>query len=165
MENLKAGLKIRPDIPIALFELGNAYYKLDRISQAIAEYEKAIAADQRFWPALNNIGLIEYEEGKVKAALSKWQSVVAIDHTAAEPQMAIAVVLYFQGDLEQAYAIAEKSLSLDPRYADLQFLRENLWGDRLLADTQKFLETPKMQATLAQIEDLAPPQTDSLPGQ
>jgi tetratricopeptide (TPR) repeat protein len=163
VENLKAGLKIRPDIPIALFELGNAYYKLDRISQAIAEYEKAIAADQTFWPALNNIGLIEYEAGNVKAALSKWQSVVDMDPTAAEPQMAIAVVLYFQGDLEQAYAIAETALRLDPRYADIPFLRENLWGDRLLADTQKFLNTPQMQATLAQIENLAPPETDSLP--
>ena len=153
VEHLKAGLKIRPDLPIALFELGNAYYKLDDTLSAIAEYEKAIALDEKFWPALNNIGLIEYEQGKVKAALSKWQSVVSIDETAAEPQLAIAVVLYFQGDREEAYAIAETALTLDARYADIRFLRDNLWGDRLLADTQKFLDTPRMQATLAQIEN------------
>jgi tetratricopeptide (TPR) repeat protein len=163
VEHLKAGLKIKPDLPIALFELGNAYYKLNEMSQAIAEYEKAIAADATFWPALNNIGLIEYEQGKVKAALSKWQEVVQIDETAAEPQLAIAVVLYFQGDREEAYAIAETALRIDARYADLNFLRENLWGDRLLADTQKFLETPRMQATLAQIERLSPEEPSGLP--
>lgn len=165
IEHLQAGLKIKPDLPIALFELGNAYYKLNDTSQAIAEYEKAIAADRAFWPALNNIGLIEYEQGKVKAALSKWQSVMAIDRNAAEPQLAIAVVLYFQGDREQAYAIAETALRIDARYGDLNFLRENLWGDRLLADTQKFLETPRMQATLAQIESAAQEEPSSLPGQ
>lgn len=163
VEHLKAGLKIKPNLPIALFELGNAYYKLEEMSQAIAEYEKAIAADATFWPALNNIGLIEYEQGKVKAALSKWQEVVQIDENAAEPQMAIAVVLYFQGDREEAYAIAETALRIDARYADLNFLRDNLWGDRLLADTQKFLETPRMQATLAQIERLSPEEPSGLP--
>lgn len=163
VENLKAGLKIKPDLPIALFELGNAYYKLERMSQAIAEYEKALAADATFWPALNNIGLIEYEQGKVKAALSKWQEVVQIDENAAEPQLAIAVVLYFQGDREEAYAIAETALRIDARYADLNFLRDNLWGDRLLADTQKFLETPRMQATLVQIERLSPEEPSGLP--
>jgi tetratricopeptide (TPR) repeat protein len=165
MEYLKAGLKIRPDLPIARFELGNTYYKLNKLPQAMAEYEKAIAADETFWPALNNIGLIEYEQGKKQAALNRWQSVVVIDPTAAEPQLAIAVVFYIQGNIEEAYAIAEKALRLDARYGQIEFLRENLWGDRLLEDTKKFLQTPRMQATLAQIESSAPPEPIGLPGQ
>lgn len=165
VEHLQAGLKIKPNLPIARFELGNTYYKLNKMSQAIAEYEKAIAADATFWPALNNIGLIEYEQGKKQAALNRWQSVVAIDATAAEPQLAIAVVFYIQGNVEEAYAIAEKALRLDARYGQIEFLRENLWGDRLLEDTQKFLQTPRMQATLAQIERSQPPEPTTLPGQ
>ncbi len=165
VEYLKEGLKIKPDLPIARFELGNTYYKLNKLPQAIAEYEKAIAVDATFWPALNNIGLIEYEQGKKEAALNKWQSVVAIDATAAEPQLAIAVAFYIQGNIEEAYAIAEKALSLDARYGQIEFLRENLWGDRLIEDTKKFLQTPRMQATLAQIERSQPPEPIRLPEQ
>ncbi len=165
LEHLQAGLKIRPNSPLARFELGNTYYKLNKLPQAIAEYEKAMAVDEKFWPALNNIGLIEYEQGKKQAALNRWQSVVVIDPTAAEPHLAIAVAFYIQGNIEEAYALAEKALSLDARYGEIEFLRENLWGDRLIEDTKKFLQTPKMQATLAQIERSAPPEPTTLPGQ
>lgn len=108
IQYLQEGLKIKPDLPIARFELGNTYYKLNKLPQAIAEYEKAMAVDETFWPALNNIGLIEYEQGKKQAALNRWQSVVVIDPNAAEPQLAIAVAFYIQGNIEEAYAIAEK---------------------------------------------------------
>ncbi|KOR36466.1 cytochrome c biogenesis factor [Planktothricoides sp. SR001] len=165
IQYLQEGLKIKPDLPIARFELGNTYYKLNKLPQAIAEYEKAMAVDETFWPALNNIGLIEYEQGKKQAALNRWQSVVVIDPNAAEPQLAIAVAFYIQGNIEEAYAIAEKALRLDARYGQIEFLRENLWGDRLLEDTKKFLQTPRMQATLAQIESSAPPEPIRLPGQ
>lgn len=163
LEYLQAGLKIKPDLPIARFELGNTYYKLNKLPQAIAEYEKAIALDAKFWPALNNIGLIEYEQGKKQAALNRWQSVVAIDPTAAEPQLAIAVAFYMQGNIQEAYVLAEKALGLDPRYGQIEFLRENLWGERLIEDTKKFLQTPRMQATLAQIERQQPPEPTTIP--
>ncbi len=37
---------------------------------------------------------------------------------------------------------------MDNRYSDLEFLRENLWGDRLLGDTKRFLDTPQMRAII-----------------
>ncbi len=63
IDNLKSGLKIKPNVPGALFDLGNAYLMLRQYSDAIAQYEKAIAQDKDFWPAINNIGLIRYEQG------------------------------------------------------------------------------------------------------
>jgi hypothetical protein len=38
------------------------------------------------------------------------------------------------------------ALRIDSRYANLDFLKENLWGDRLLADTKKFLEIPEIKS-------------------
>lgn len=149
VDYLLSGLKIEPDIPGALFDLGNAYYMLRDFQKAIAQYEKAIAKDETFWPAINNIGLVRYEQGKVKEAQRRWQASLNIDETAAEPMLAIAVALYTEGKIAQAYSLGESALSSDPRYGDLEFLRENLWGDRLLADTKKFLETPRIKATLA----------------
>lgn len=48
--------------------------------------------------------------------------------------------------------MGETAITLDSRYADLKFLKENLWGNRLMADAKLFLETPRMQATIAQAQ-------------
>jgi len=86
----------------------------------------------------------------VDEALQRWRKAVAIDAKAAEPQLAIAVALYTKGDREQGLTAGEAAITLDSRYSDLKFLKENLWGERLLKDTKLFLETPRMKAKIAQ---------------
>lgn len=149
---LETGLKLRPNTPEALFDLGNANLKLNNRSEAIAAYEKALSQKKDFWPALNNIGLVQYEQGDAKGAIASWQAAIAIDGKQAEPQLAEAVALYHQGQQEKATQRGESALIIDSRYADLEFLKENLWGERLLADTQIFLSTPSMKATLARLQ-------------
>lgn len=145
---LQDGLKIKPDTPAALFDLGNSYLKLNKMSDAIASYQKAIALEKNFWPAINNIGLIKYEQGDINGAVKDWQTALEIDPEQAEPQLAVAVGLYIQGKTEQGLKLGEAALKLDSRYAELKFLEENLWGPKLLQDTQKFLATPQMKAIL-----------------
>lgn len=148
IDNLQAGLKLKPNDPEALFDLGNAYYKLRQLPDAIAQYNKAIAQDKQFWAPINNIGLLKYEQGDVDAALRQWQTASKIaKQQAAEPQLAMAVALYAKGERERGLAMGEAALKLDPRYGDLDFLKQNLWGDRLLTDTKKLLETPRIQAS------------------
>lgn len=149
---LQEGLKIKPDQVAALFDLGNTYYKLNRWSEAIAQYQKAIGQDEKFWPGINNIGLIEYEQGQLDGAIASWRKAVSLAPEAAEPQLALAVALYVKGDREQGLRMGSAALELDPAYADLEYLEANLWGQRLLADTKMFLETPRIQETLAQLE-------------
>jgi tetratricopeptide (TPR) repeat protein len=91
--------------------------------------------------------------GDIKGAIEKWQQAISIDEKAAEPLLAIAVAMYTQGKQQEGLAMGQTALQLDARYADLEFLKENLWGDRLLNDTQKFLGTPQMQETIAQLKD------------
>lgn len=150
VEYLQAGLALKPNVPGALFDLGNAHLMLRQFSEAIAQYEKAVAQDKQFWPAINNIGLIRYETGNVAEAIQRWRAAIEIDKKAAEPQLALAVALYAKGDREQGLTLGELAIQTDSRYSDLKFLKENLWGDRLLADTKKFLEIPRIKATIAQ---------------
>jgi hypothetical protein len=70
--------------------------------------------------------------------------------------LAIAVATYAQGNRERGLALGEEALRIDPRYGEIDFLVENLWGSRLLEDTKKFLDTPRIQATLAQFMDVTP---------
>lgn len=158
ISNYQAGLQLKPNDPDGLFDLGNAYYMLNRLPDAIAQYTKAVSQDQKFWPAINNIGLIKYEQGDTQGAIKQWQSAVSIDKQAAEPLLALAVGLYSKGDRQQALKMGESALRIDGRYGDLDFLKQNLWGDRLLSDTKKFLELPSIQAALEQSQRPEPTQ-------
>ncbi|HEY9846298.1 MAG TPA: tetratricopeptide repeat protein [Candidatus Caenarcaniphilales bacterium] len=158
---LQEGLALKPSTPEALFDLGNAHYKLGQYQDAVAQYSKAVTLDRKFWPAINNIGLIKYEMGDVAAAMQQWQAAIALDSKAGEPRLALAVALYAQGRQAQAVALAEAALKLDSSYADVNYLKENLWGARLVADAQKMLATPRLQATIAQIEAQQPSPANS----
>ncbi len=151
-KSLQAGLKIKPDQLEPLFDLGNTYYKLGQLDDAISAYQKAVAQNEKFWPALNNIGLVNYEAGDVKAAMRRWQEASEIDKKTGEPILALAVAHYTQGNQDQALNLAQKALEMDSRYGDVAFLEENLWGERLVADTKMVFKLPKIKATIAQLE-------------
>ncbi|NJK37390.1 MAG: tetratricopeptide repeat protein [Oscillatoriales cyanobacterium RM2_1_1] len=159
VDEIEAGLKIRSDVPGALFDLGNSYLMLGQYDAAIAHYEKAFAQEKNLWPAINNIGLVHYEKGEIDQAITQWEAAVAIDQKAAEPLLALAVALYTQGKVEEGVATGETALKIDGRYADIDFLKDNLWGDRLIGDTMKFLATPQMQETIAQLAETSPSET------
>ena len=48
------------------------------------------------------------------------------------------------------------ALAINGRYADLNYLKENLWGEKLLKDTKTFLETPKMKDVILHLEPSSP---------
>ena len=116
-----------------------------------------MAQDKKFWPALNNIGLIKYEQGDAKGALKSWNEAVIIDKEQPEPQLAIAVALFSQGNKDQGIKLGQAALTLDSRYSDLKFLEENLWGKTLIKDTQALLASPQIQATLNKLQTAPPP--------
>jgi tetratricopeptide (TPR) repeat protein len=153
---IEAGLKMKPDIPPALFDLGNSYLKLEQYPEAIAAYEKAVSKEKDFWPAINNIGLVKYEQGNTEAALKDWRAALKIDPKQAEPQIAIAVGVYSQGKTEEGIKLAQAALTADSRYVSLEFLEENLWGKRLLKDAEKMFNNPKMKDFIARLPKPAP---------
>lgn len=150
ISSIEAGLAMEPDTAGALFDLGNAYYKLNRYDKAIAKYEEAISKDDSFWPAVNNIGLVMYEDGDVDGAIAQWQEALSLAEQAeTEPQLAIAVAQFTQGNQTLVVSnSAVEALERNPRYADIEYLKENLWGDTLIADTQRFFTTPALQELL-----------------
>ena len=147
---LEKGLGLEPGSPAAHFDLGNAYYKLNRYQKAIDEYETAISYDEQFWPAINNIGLVLYEMGESDSAIEQWERSLDVSDEEPEPTLAIAVANY-AANVNRPAAIesATAALERDSRYADLAFLEENLWGNRLLSATEAMFGTPGLQEVLA----------------
>jgi tetratricopeptide (TPR) repeat protein len=115
---------------------------------ALADYDLALTKDPKLVLAIINIGLIKYEQGKLDDAIAQWNKAIAIDSNLAEPQFAMAIALFTKGDQEKGLSIAEAALKIDKQFGDTAYLKKNAWGDRLVADAQKLLASPRMQAIL-----------------
>jgi tetratricopeptide (TPR) repeat protein len=160
---LEQGLKLEPNNPSALFDLGNAYFKLQQYAQAIASYEKSVAAEPEFWPSVNNIGLVFNEPANTEKAVQYWRTSLEMSGNEPEPKLAIAVALHAQENCgvtvvrattaacQEALRLGIEALEQDSRYADLDFLRTNLWGSRLLDSTSQFFEAPAIKSLLAEL--------------
>ncbi|NJL44664.1 MAG: tetratricopeptide repeat protein [Leptolyngbyaceae cyanobacterium SM2_3_12] len=95
---LEQGLKIEPNNPNAHFDLGNAYFQMQKYDQAIANYDASVAALPDFWPSINNIGLVLYEQGDTETAVERWRAALDIAEDEPEPKLAIAVALHNQNN-------------------------------------------------------------------
>ena len=147
-------LEVQPGYHESLFSKGVAFSQLKFYQQAIVAYERAIEikSDDNF--TIINLGLVKYEIGKVDEAIEHWQAVIEINNQLVEPQLAIGVALYNKGEISEGLTIAEIALKLDKSWGNLQRLKKELWGEKLLADAGKLLENPQIKALLSQTENL-----------
>jgi tetratricopeptide (TPR) repeat protein len=160
---LERGLRREPDNANALFDLGNAYLLLQRYEDAIARYTASVQSQSDFWPSVNNIGLVLYEQGQADQAVAKWEEALALaGGEEPEPKLAIAAVRYAQGNCravanagsglcQQALSMGMAALEQDSRYADADFLRQNLWGSRLMETTEQFFDVPAVRSLIAEL--------------
>lgn len=147
---LEKGLNLEPGNSAAHFDLGNAYYKLNRYQEAIEQYEESVSFNEQFWPAINNIGLVRYEMGELESAIDYWEQSLTVSGDEPEPTLAIAVARYAANiDRPAAIQSATAALERDSRYADLEFLEENLWGNRLLSATEAMFGAPGLQEVIS----------------
>lgn len=125
----------------------DAYYQRGRLrgSQkdnygAIADFDRAIALNLQAAPAYYHRGLVRYELQNLEAAINDWRRAAGIDRQLPEVRLALAVALYARGDRQESVALARTAIATNRRLADIKFLRENNWGDRLLQDAAKLFK-------------------------
>jgi hypothetical protein len=62
--------------------------------------------------------------------------------------MAMAAVLFSQGQVEKAIFLAEAALQIERRFGEVEILKKNLWGERMIAAAQSLLANPRLQTVL-----------------
>ena len=147
---LEQGLRLDGNNASAYFDLGNARILLNQPGQALAAFERASRQRRDFWEAINNQGLVLFEQGKVAEAIGRWRRVLAIKPDAAEPALALATALYqVQGrQSTEALGLAEQALASEPNYALESYQTTQLWGPRLRAATQVLFREPSLRTAV-----------------
>ncbi|MCP5990161.1 tetratricopeptide repeat protein, partial [Klebsiella pneumoniae] len=91
----------------------NVYLIQKQYPPAIAAFQKAVQVKPDFWEAINNLGLVSYEQGDRNQALNYWNRAIELSKDAAEPVLAKAVLVYQQGQTEEAVRLAQQALGKD----------------------------------------------------
>lgn len=147
---LEQGLKLEGNNAGAFFDLGNAHIQLENPGQALAAFERASTLRRDFWEAINNQGLVLYEQGKTREAIERWRRVLRIKPSAAEPMLALATGLYSSGPRERSEAVelAGRALDSDPNYVLDSYQKDQLWGPKLRSAAQVLFADPALRASV-----------------
>ncbi len=141
--SLLSGIKILPKNFKAIFQLGNIYLMEKNYEKAIEEFDKAIKINKDFWQAINNKGLAYFELNKINISIISFKKAIEIEES-AEPLLALASCLKNK-DINKAIVLAKKALNKDPNYVDVNYRKEQLWGDKLQISTEKLFENSQIK--------------------
>ncbi len=147
---LQQGIKLDGRNAGAYFDLGNAHLLLGDPGAALGAFERASGLRRDFWEAINNQGLVLYEQGRSREAIERWRRVLQIRPDAAEPMLALAAGLYGSGEAQQGEAreLAARALDEEPNYVLESFQKEQLWGDKLRSSTRLLLKDPQLKSVV-----------------
>ena len=102
----------------AYLNYGDSLKKLGRLDEAIATYEKAVAINPKDGRIYNNWAKCLASKNDFEGALTKYQTATKRSPGLVQSYYNQAVTLARLGRLEEAIKLLEKSLELDPTFAE-----------------------------------------------
>ena len=140
---LEKGIKIEPNNHKAIFQLGNILLMEKNYLGAIKLFDKSIKIKPDFWQAINNKGLAYFERNNVNLSIKLFESAISIEEN-AEPLLGLASCININ-DNKLAIQLAKKALAKDPKYVNYDYRKEQLWGEKLQANTEILLQNEQLE--------------------
>ncbi len=114
----KNALKLQPNTPDLLFNLGIALNHLNRLDEAVLAYAQAIQAKPDFFEAHGNLGTVLQAQGKLDEAIASYQAGLKINPQDARGYFNLGTVLRDKGLLAEAASAYQQAIKLFPNYTD-----------------------------------------------
>ena len=140
---LETGLKIDPNNHNAIFQLGNILLMEKNYSGAIKLFDKSVKIKPNFWQAINNQGLAFFENDNINQSIKYFEKAISIEEN-AEPLLGLAYC-YRTKDIKLALKLAKKALIKDHNYVNYDYRREQLWGEKIQAETEILLQNNQLK--------------------
>ncbi|XP_024936761.1 tetratricopeptide repeat protein 8 isoform X2 [Cephus cinctus] len=113
--------------------IADVWYNISHIAICLGDLEMAdqclrlaIAADNRYALAYNNLGVLEIKSNNVTAARAYFHAAASIADYSYEPHFNSAHLAYEVGDLQTSYIAVQKALSAYPDHGDSKELLKKL---------------------------------------
>jgi predicted O-linked N-acetylglucosamine transferase (SPINDLY family) len=114
---LERAVAIRPNQPVLLTNLGEAYRRHGNLERAAAAFQRVLAEEPDFPEAHQNLGLTLMDAGATAEALPHLERAAALRPDNVRFQVSLAWVLAKLGRIEESFAHAERAVELDPNHA------------------------------------------------
>lgn len=108
-------LKASPSFLLAHGLIGTSHLLMNRLEEAKAAFQKALAINPRFTPALNNLGAIYVRERRFEEAGKLFEQVIAIFPERPHGYVNLGRLRWSEGKLEEARELYLKGLKADRR--------------------------------------------------
>ena len=115
---LREALRLAPDHPEILNNLGTAIWQQGRTAEASAYYLRAHQYQPRDFGILNNLGIILWDQGHPERAVVFYRRALDVKPDSFDTQMNLGVSLSDLGQFDEALLWLRSSLSIEPRSAD-----------------------------------------------
>jgi len=140
---LEKGIKIEPNNHKAIFQLGNILLMEKNYLGAIKLFDKSIKIKPDFWQAINNQGLAYFERNNINLSIKLFENAISIEEN-AEPLLGLASCINIR-DTKLAIQLAKKALAKNPKYVNYDYRKEQLWGEKLQANTEILLQNEQLK--------------------
>lgn len=105
------------DDPNTRYDLGVVLDRLDRLPDAIAQYEQAVRLNPNHKDALNNLGVDLARSGQLILAAERFGQLLRLDADNVEAHVNLGVVLSARGQRSDARDHLLRALALEPQHA------------------------------------------------
>lgn len=146
------------NLPIVLAQAGENWDKAKQYDKAVADYQKALAADPTNAGYVNSLGAVYNHMGKTDQALQQFQKAAQMDPTgAARYYFNMGAVEMNTGKVDEAAADFKKATTIDPNDADAYFEEAQALIGKATTDANgKVVPAPGTVEALQQYLKVAP---------
>ena len=100
---------------------GLEFLKEQRLDEALAQFQKAVAIKPDFLDGQDNLGVAMMQMGRVDDAIGQFRKVLDLKPDYADACNSLGVALLQKNQIDEAIPYLEKALRLKTNYADAQF--------------------------------------------
>ncbi len=114
LKEYQAAASLKPDLPDLHFEIGNLYWKSDRLQEALPELKQELSIQPNHPQALYEAADILYVEGKLGEAEQYLLKALRVEPTMAEARLALEKIYTATGRYSESLAELKRVFELTP---------------------------------------------------
>lgn len=131
IDDFTKAIKLRPHESL-FYNRGVILLIQNHIKLAAEDFRKALAMNPKHTPSLINMGLILYELEQIHAAITLFEQAISVSE---EPEAKLALsVCRFKQNQDDSYKLEK----FEKKLLNIHYLKDNLWGPKLIKDTEIF---------------------------